>query len=177
MRGAVLYMGKYGSTSQYADWIAEATAFEAINLYQAPHCDITPYSHLVLGSSVHCGRLRIGGWLRRHWPELAERQPVLFTVSGLPPESPLLKAMLQASLGPGLLARMPCFSLPGRLIHSELKALDRWLLTCEDRLGLRLGAHPGHYLGRSGDFNHVSRGRISPLLAHLTAAYGLRPES
>lgn len=172
MRGAIVYMGKYGSTAQYALWLAEATGFELIDLGRVPRPDLQPYSHLLLGSSVHCGWLRIGGWLRRQAPQLRQRELALFSVSGLPPQSPLLKVMVLTSLGPRL-AKTPWFPLPGRLIHGELSTLDRLLLQGESRLGLGLGAHPGQYMSSGGDFNFVSRRELAPLIAWLREHWGL----
>lgn len=167
MRGAIVYAGKYGSTRQYSQWLAETTAFELIDLYLTPRPDLQAYTPLLLGSSVIFGRLRIAAWLRRHWNEIANRSPVLFSVSGLAPGNPLLRAMVQLSLGPGLFRQLTYFALPGRLIYTELDTLDRFLLASEARLGLKLGSHPEHYLSRGGDFNHVSRQQLTPLLEYL----------
>lgn len=172
MRGAIVYAGKYGSTRQYSQWLADSTGFDLIDLYLTPRPDLQAYTPLVLGSSVSCGRLRIAGWMRRHWSEIAFRSPVLFSVSGLAPGDPLLKAMVLLSVGPGLFSQLAYFALPGRLIYHELDTMDRWLLTSEARLGIKLGAHPGHYLSHGGDFNHVSRRQLSPLLEYLQSASG-----
>ncbi|PKL76638.1 MAG: hypothetical protein CVV27_09260 [Candidatus Melainabacteria bacterium HGW-Melainabacteria-1] len=167
MDGIILYMGKYGSTAQYAAWLSEATGFDAVDLLKAPRTGLGAYRRVVLGSSLHCGRLRISGWLHHHRAELAKRDVFLYSVSGLPPESRLLHHMVQANLGFGMMAHINYYPLPGRLIYHELDAVDRWLLRGEAWLGIRLGQYPGRYLSATGDFNNVSRSQLDPLLQAL----------
>ncbi|MEZ0367892.1 MAG: flavodoxin domain-containing protein [Candidatus Sericytochromatia bacterium] len=167
MSGLILYMGKYGSTSQYASWLAEDTGFEVVDLYRTPRPDLGNPEQVILGSSVHCGMLRIAGWINRNWPWLSQRQVFLFSVSGLTPESPLLSRLIHVNLGSRVWTHLHYHALPGRLIQSELDPLDRWLLKREADFGIHLGQYPGQHKGGSGDFNQVKRSQLQPLLQDL----------
>lgn len=167
MSGIILFMGKYGSTHQYAHWLAEDTGFDMIDLYSSPKFQLPNVAQVILGTSVHCGRLRIGGWMHHHWSWLRHREVYLYSVSGLSPESLLLKRLVQVHLGLHMLAHIHFFPLPGRLITSELDSLDRWLLKRETDFGIHLGKYPGQQRGSGGDFNHVSRKHLKPMLQQI----------
>ncbi len=65
MKGAIFFIGKFGSTQQYAQWISEHTSFPVFNLNKE-NPDPTDYDLLVLGSSIMIARPTIQKWLKAY---------------------------------------------------------------------------------------------------------------
>lgn len=130
MNGAIFFSGKYGSTAQYADWIAEATG---LPVYDVSHTNVDPsqYDFLILGSSVIVYKLTIRNWLKNNLARIKDKPIILFTVSGAPPGSKL-DSWVANSLPENLSAHVEHIALRGRL---DPKKLSWWV-----RLILIIGA-------------------------------------
>lgn len=126
MKGAIFYSSKYGSTTQYASWIAEATGlpvFDAIDGNEDP----SNYDFLILGSPIIYFKLSIRKWLRKHWSGI-EHKPILFySVSGSP-AGKKLDNWISKSLPQEAISKMHFVNLMGRQIPEELTLFDRTML-------------------------------------------------
>lgn len=163
-RGLIVYAGKYGSTAQYAAWLSEATDFPAFAREDLP-ADWQTRDPLIVGSAVYGGQLRLRHWLHQVLPEQTRARVLLYSVSGLAPESPWLQRLIRFNLG-SLQNRLSAYhGLPGRLIHAELDAGDRLLLKCEAGLGIKLGQYRDYR--PLMDFNYVNREHLLPLTTTL----------
>jgi len=127
LRGAVLFMGKYGATRQYAEWIAEETDLPLFDLGKEKP-GLFAYDYYILGSSIYLGRLHIRNWLKENWPVLKSKPTLLFSVSGSPAGHPDLEEALQVSLSPEMRKKMYYVPLQGRLILEELPWFLRLML-------------------------------------------------
>ncbi len=119
LRGAILFMGKYGATRQYADWIGEATNLPVFDL-DREQPDLADLDFLILGSSVYLSKLYLRHWLRDNWPAIKDKAVMLFSVSGSAADHPDLEAALNASLTPEMRQTMEYVPLRGRLDHQQL---------------------------------------------------------
>ena len=126
MDGAVLYVTKYGSTAQYAEWIGEATGLPVLNVRNE---DVDPddYDFLILATPVIYYKLLITDWVKRNLPKLTGKAIVMVTVSGAPP-GPKLDAWVGDSLPTNFLAGITHIALRGRQIPRELSWFDRAML-------------------------------------------------
>ncbi|MEZ4993353.1 MAG: flavodoxin domain-containing protein [Saprospiraceae bacterium] len=159
MKAAILFTGWYGSTKQYADWIAEATGYPVYNLDEVQP-DLDNFDLIILGSSIVIGKLTIRKWVKLHWPELRNKELILFTVSGTAPGHPDLHKYLEASLPVDMIDQMDYIPLRGRLIIKELKWYTRLLL----RLGARQEKDPEAKKRMLEGFDFVKRENIEPIL-------------
>ena len=157
--GAICYFGKFGSTRQYAEWIAEASDFPVFNLKEE-NPDLSDYDFLILGSAVYIGHLAIRHWLKDNWETISDKPILLFSVSGTAPGHPDLNTVLSQSLDPEIIERIDYFQLRGKLDVQKLPWITRSLLKfaawsikdaeVKDRL-----AH---------GFDHVDKEDIRPIL-------------
>ncbi len=158
MNGAIFYSGRYGSTAQYTQWIAEATGLPVFSV-DDPVADPSRYDFLVLGSSIVFYRATIRRWLKRNLSTLADKPIVAFTVSGAP-AGPKLDRWVAKSLPAELVSRMDHVALRGRLDHD---GVSWWL-----RLLLKIGALMNRDREASKDemhgFDYMDQSSIQPVL-------------
>lgn len=126
MKGAIFYATRYGSTSQYAQWIAEATGLHAYNI-EANAASIADFDFLVLGSPVIYHKLMFWKWVRRHLDAIAEKPVIVFTVSGVS-AGEKLDGWIADSLPQSLIDHMHHVALRGRQDPRELSRYDRMML-------------------------------------------------
>ena len=126
MKGAILYITKYGSTAEYAQWIGEATGLPVFNV-KDKNADPSKYDFLVLGSPIIYYKLKIHKWIKSNKDIINNKPIILFSVSGAGPSEKLDK-WLKKSLSKEITSRMLHVALKGRQIPSELTLYDRTML-------------------------------------------------
>ena len=127
MNGAIFFSGQYGSTAQYADWIAEATGLPVFDVNDA-NADPSKYDFLILGSSVIIHKLRISKWVTRNLDSIENKLVILFTVSGAA-SGPKLDGWIADSLPADLISQMQHVALRGRLDHRDISWWTKFVLT------------------------------------------------
>ena len=141
MNGAIFYATRYGSTGDYARWIAQATGLPTHDI-NAGDADPADFRFLVLGSPVIYHKLLFSKWVARHRDAIASKPVILFTVSGAPAGAKL-DGWIADSLPQDLIRRMHHVALLGRQDPNELTWIDRIMLiiggqkTATDRRGVR----------------------------------------
>ena len=81
MKGAIFFSSKYGSTAQYAQWIAEATGLPTFDIGKA-RARLSEYDFLVLGSPIIYYRLIFHKWVKANLATIMNKPTILFSVSG-----------------------------------------------------------------------------------------------
>ena len=163
MNGIILYRSTYGSTEQYARWLAEETGFPSMPLREVKKGQLRSARCVIMGCPIHAGRPAAAGWIRKHWPLLADRPVILFTTSGAPPELPALKEGFAASLPEHIRSRIEYYPLGGRMRMGELKPVHRLLM----RIGQMVEKDPAATAGMVLDIDNVDRTGIAPILDRI----------
>lgn len=130
MNGAIFFSGQYGSTTQYADWIGEATGLPVFDTKDRT-ADPSVYDFLVLGISSIVYKMTIRNWVHRNLPRNKDTPIILYTVSGAS-FGPELDAWVAQSLPESLALNMQKVALRDRI---DSKKLSWWI-----RLILRIDA-------------------------------------
>ncbi len=129
MKGVVIYKGKYGSTAQYASWLAEALYLPIIDIDSQPAEGLAEYDYVMVGSPVYVGKLLMKNWLLNNQSNLQHKKVFLFVVCGSTSgNNRMQEIILKKNVPTGLLKRMEAFFLPGRVVISQLSWFDRMLL-------------------------------------------------
>lgn len=126
MNGAIFYSSRYGSTAQYAHWIAEATDLPVFDV-KNHKADPASYDFLVVGSPIIYHKVSIRKWVKRHWSRIANKPIIFFTVSGAPAGAKL-DGWIADSLPESLIANMNHVALRGRSDPKEHNLFDRLML-------------------------------------------------
>jgi menaquinone-dependent protoporphyrinogen IX oxidase len=138
MDGIIIFKSKYGSTSQYAEWISQLCHIPATNVSCAPR-DLNRFDYFVIGSSVYVGKLLMKKWLQAHQQILANKKLFFFIVGGTPEEeTKQIEKMITDNIPVSLRPNAEIFYLPGGLDIAELTLRDKLLL----RMGAQLTKNP-----------------------------------
>lgn len=153
MNAIVVYESRYGSTQQYAEWIADEADADVVAADDIEIEALEDYDIIVFGGWVHAGKLRGANLIADHWDRLQGKHVAVFSVSGKPPDSEDVRQALENALPEKIRDEVECFSIPGRLIYSNLRLVDRLLLTVAGRHGV--------------EFDGVEKSNIIPIVQFL----------
>ena len=128
MKGIILYMSKYGSTKQYAEWIAEETGFPIIDLNRNGKPDVDDRDVVIIGGWILASSMKTGSWIVKNWSILKGRKVILFSASGSQPTEELKKTYLEGSLPEDIRKAVAYFPLWGRFYTDKLNFIDRNLM-------------------------------------------------
>lgn len=129
MKAIILFESKYGSTQVYSEWLSREMGYPVVHYKRFDLDDLPLFDRIVIGSSVHMSKLDIAPWLKRHWKRLSEKDIILFSVNGTPPDDTQeLQNILDYSLPRHIQEEIAYFPLQGRLVFSELNLWDKLLL-------------------------------------------------
>ena len=121
MKTLVLYTSKYGSTKQYAEWIAEELGTISRPLAAVTADDVAACNTLVIGCYVRMGKLMGAEFLAQHWDALQHIHVVLFSVAAAPSESLERAKWFEESVPPHIRAQITHVPLRGRVRNLDLK--------------------------------------------------------
>ena len=167
MKAGIFYHGHYGSTRQYAQWLANDTGYP---IYDVRNNDIDPsdFELLILGSSVRINKLTIKKWINKNWPKIRDKKIIFYSVSGTAPGHPDLQKYLKESLPPEMIDRMDYIPLRGRLNVKEVSWGIRLLLW----FGSLVERDPEAKQRMRIGFDFVDEQNIKPLI-RLIASYAV----
>jgi len=126
MKGVVFFSSKYGSTAQYAQWIAQATSLPACDIDET-RVSLSEFDFLVLGSPVIYFKPMFRRWVKRNLDGILARPTLFFTVSGAG-AGPKLDGWLENSLPASFMSHATHVALRGRQDPRELTRFDRTML-------------------------------------------------
>ncbi|MFD2724674.1 flavodoxin domain-containing protein [Hyunsoonleella rubra] len=158
MKGAIFFSGKYGSTEQYANWIAEATGLPVFDIKDT-NADPSEFEYLLIGSSIIYFKLTIRKWIRANLSKLEGRPMILFSVSGAGP-SEKLNRWVANSLPSGVASHFEHVALRGRLDHSKVSWWVRQML----RIGALFNSDPEASKDERYGFDYMDKESIEPII-------------
>ncbi|MGN0659841.1 MAG: flavodoxin domain-containing protein [Emergencia sp.] len=150
MKTAVIYAGKYGTTEQYAKWIAEETGADLFREEDCRKKDFSGYDAIVFGGAVHAGGILGISTLRKISDGYGDKKIIAFAV-GLnvadeetQAECRELNFQKQPSSFRKLLSggraearmsdreeafsRLPCYFFPGAYDPEKVSGIDRKMM-------------------------------------------------
>ena len=168
---AVIYKSKYGSTKQYAKWIAETLKAELYEASVVKPAQLMNFDVVVYGGGLYAGGL-IGA-------KLVTKNPckslVLFTVGLADPKITDYSEIIGKTLSPEQVARIKVFHLRGGVDYGKLGLIHKGMLAMVKKmaekkpLDERTGDDHGviETYGKKVDF--TDKATIEPLLAYVRA--------
>lgn len=128
MKRLVLYTSAYGSTKQYAEWIAEELAadIESIDTFDIRRAD--EYDAVVIGTYVRVSKLVAGEYLEKVWSRLSDKKVVLFSASKTPVDSEASAKNYHKSIPSSIRAAITYFPLEGRFVFDKLEDKDKRMM-------------------------------------------------
>ena len=158
MKGAIFFSGKYGSTKQYAEWIAASTGLPMFDIKDSS-TNLSKYDFLILGSSVMFYKFTIRQWIKANLEDIIDKPVILFSVSGAG-AGPKLDRWLANSLPDRLISRAVHIALRGRMNPKELS----WGLRQIMIIGSLLNPDPQSSKEERSGFDYMDKSSIEPIL-------------
>lgn len=118
---AVVYCSRYGSTKQYAQWLAqdlEADLYEVNHVYKEK---LETYDTIVYGGGLYYGIIKGLSKLKRNYASIRESNLVVFAVGLTPPDNQqMLNTVEQSNLTPAMRKKAKFFYLAGSTDYEKL---------------------------------------------------------
>ena len=167
MSTVVLYKSKYGSTKQYAEWIANDTGADIFSMDEFSLEKLAAYDTVIVGGYLHIGKIVGAEFLTANWPALQNKKVVMFSVGGSPTDTPDRTRWFENSVPTNIREHVANFPLRGRAMNLDWKDT---LLMAFPRAQLRLkywrNPTPGNKAAMAAfkPFDRVRRESIEPLV-------------
>lgn len=84
MKSIVVYKSKYGSTKDYATWIAEAIGCEAVDIKKVKIEDLVEYDNIVFGGGIYAEMIAGITLISKNTDKLKDKKIAVFT-TGITP--------------------------------------------------------------------------------------------
>ena len=127
MKTMVVYKSKYGSTKQYAEWIAEAIGCEAkdakgVKIEELEACDA-----IVYGGGLYAEVIAGVNLITKHFDKLQDKKIAVFTTGITPMEYREYydKMVLEKNFTSEMAKKIRIFNYPGKMILKELSLPHR----------------------------------------------------
>lgn len=172
MKTLICYQSKYGSTRQYAEWIHKEIKSDLVDIEKEHEPDFKSYDVIVFGSYLRMGKVKIAQTLINNWEGIQDKEIILFTISGLPIEHPLVRKAYEDSLPEGMRNKIKHFPLRGRSVNKNLTLLDKLLMF----VGSAMEKDEETKKGMRTDFDGVKQESLAPLFSYLRAKEGHQAE-
>lgn len=121
----VVYASKYGTTKQYAEWIAQDLNAEAMDAKAVTRDKLQKYDLVVYGGGLYAGG--IAG------VKLVTQPPcknlIVFTVGLADPSATDYSAIIQKNFTPELARKTPIFHLRGGIDYKKLGPVHRIMMS------------------------------------------------
>ena len=127
---AIVYRSRYGSTEQYARWIAEEADAD---LFDLRHGRVRPeyllrYDTLVFGGGIYATGILGIGFLKKNFKSFSGKRLIVFSVGAAMPTEKNLAEVVRANFTSEIEERVRYFHLRGGLDYPAMRTLDRLLM-------------------------------------------------
>ena len=166
----VTYRSKYGSTRQYAQWIADELGADIMPVEDVDPSRLALYDTVIVGGYVRMGTIIGSEFIVRQWDALRKKDVMLFSVAGAPAHVPDRIHWFERSLPQHIHEQVTHFALRGRSRDLDLR--DRLLIAFPKTL-LRISAYfkPSDAKKKAiagfSPFDAVLRETTAPIIAHV----------
>jgi len=160
MKGIVIYKGKYGSTAQYAKWIAEALYLPVVTVDGQFADEFKEYDMLIIGSPVYFGNLLLKNWFFKHKKSLLKTSIMFFVVCGSAGDRQAQDKIIKENIPADLAKNCEIYFLPGRVDMSKLSWFDRMMIKLA---ALMQKDRQKKYMMMRG-YDAVKREHVNPLI-------------
>lgn len=126
---AVIYKSKYGSTKQYAQWIAEVLDADLFELCSDSASKLGSYKTIIFGGALYAGSINGFSEFTSVFKTNPDKNYILF-VTGLSPSENTLafKGVIDRHFSPEMHAKVKAFYLRGGIDYKNLAPLHRIMM-------------------------------------------------
>jgi len=162
MSGIVIYRSNYGSTKQYAEWIAEETGF-SVHDSRDKAIPWAGADTVVIGCPIVANRPVLVGWIEKHWDRMKGKDVVLFTTSGADPAREPVRKWVEKALSETFRSSIRIFPLAGRFRFADMNGLHKAMIW----FAANVLRNPGVRHQIANPIDGVAKENLGPLLEHV----------
>ena len=130
MSTIVIYKSKYGSTKQYAEWIAQDLGCDVLEAKSVNSEMLTKYDTIIYGGGLYAEIIAGVSILTKNIDKLKDKKLIVFT-TGITPSycREYYDVMVpEKNFKPEILPMFKIFNFPGKMVLSELSLVHRTAL-------------------------------------------------
>lgn len=128
MKTMVIYHSQTGFTKRYAEWIAEETGADCVELSAAKKKDLTAYEAIIFGSWACAGSISKISWFKGNIDKWADKKLIAFCVGGSPINNPEIKTALNRNFNESERKRVKTFYCPGGFNYEKMSAPSKLVM-------------------------------------------------
>ena len=128
MKTAVVYTSQTGFTKRYAEWIAERTEGDAIELKDAKKTDLSGYDAVIYGGWVCAGGISKLSWFKKNIDKLEGKKLAVFCVGGSPIDSPHIEPTLKKIFDGEIYKKVGVFYCPGGFNYDTMSGKSKLMM-------------------------------------------------
>lgn len=130
MRTIVVYKSKYGSTKQYAEWIAEELSCDAVDEKNVKIDDLEKYDTIIYGGGLYAEVINGVILLTKNMDKLEGKKLIVYS-TGITPlkyREYYDKLVIEKNFKPEMLEKIKVYNFLGKMILDELTIVHRTAL-------------------------------------------------
>lgn len=128
MKTIVIYNSQTGFTKRYAEWIAEATEADCLDLSAAKKKNLAEYEAIVFGGWACAGSINKIGWFKSNLDKWSDKKLIAFCVGGSPMDSPEIEPALKQNFSELELKKVNLFYCPGGFNYEKMSAPSKLMM-------------------------------------------------
>ena len=120
MKTIVIYNSQTGFTKRYAEWIAEATGADCLELSDAKKKDLAAYEAIIFGGWACAGSISKLSWFKNNIDKWTDKKLIAFCVGASPIENPEIEPALKKNFYESELKKVSIFYCPGGFNYEKM---------------------------------------------------------
>mgnify|MGYP001063575345 CR=1 FL=1 len=128
MKTIVIYNSQTGFTKRYAEWIAEATGADCLELSAAKKKDLTTYEAIIFGGWACAGRINKISWFKGNIDKWTDKKLIAFCVGASPIDNPEIEVALRQNFNEPELKKVKTFYCPGGFNYEKMSAPSKLMM-------------------------------------------------
>ncbi len=128
MKTIVIYHSQTGFTKRYAEWIAEATGADCLELSDAKKKDLTAYEAIIFGGFACAGNISKLSWFKSNIDKWTDKKLIAFCVGASPIENPEIEPALKRNFTESELKKVSIFYCPGGFNYEKMTAPSKLMM-------------------------------------------------
>lgn len=124
----VIYNSQTGFTKRYAQWIAEASEADCLELSEAKKENLSAYETIIFGSWACAGSIHKLNWFKNNIDKWKDKKLIVFCVGANPPDSPEIEPFLKQNFTESERKRVNIFYCPGGLNYEKMPVPSKLMM-------------------------------------------------
>lgn len=128
MRTVIIYNSQTGFTKRYAEWIAEETGADCLELSIAKKKDLSIYETIIFGGWACAGGISKIGWFKSNIDKWRDKKLIVFCVGGSPIDNPEIETALERNFNESERKKVKLFYCPGGFNYEKMSAPSKIMM-------------------------------------------------